>query len=257
MTDFKIPPKVWAIADLHLAFGVPGKAMDVFGEPWIGYADKIKKHWEEAIAPQDLVLIPGDISWGMKLEEAKQDLEWIHALPGTKVLLRGNHDYWWSSLKQIESILPSSMHLVQNNAFHWHDVVVGGARLWDTSEYAFHPFIDYAPNPRAKKMVEEDKSDEAAKIFQRELGRLEMSLKEMVKTKGKYIAMTHYPPIGADLGASLASALLEKYGVEICVFGHLHNVKKNSLHFGEARGVRYYLTSADYLDFKPLELFSL
>jgi uncharacterized protein len=254
MSEPKQQPRIWAIADLHLAFGVPNKAMDAFGEPWIGYADKIKQNWEQSISPEDLVLIAGDISWGMKLEEAKLDLEWIHHLPGTKVLLRGNHDYWWSSLKQIEQILPPSMHLIQNNAYRWHNIVIGGARLWDTPEYTFHPYIEYTPNPRAKKMEEEDKSDEAAKIFQRELGRLEMSLKEMVKTKGKYIVMTHYPPIGADLAPSQVSALLEKYGVAICVFGHLHNVKKNSLLFGQARGTRYYLTSADYLDFMPLEL---
>ena len=97
---------IWALADLHLAFGAPEKTMEVFGEPWIGYSAKIKQHWEEKISPEDLVLLPGDISWAMHPKEAKVDLEWIHALPGTKVMLRGNHDYWWTSLKQIEQVLP-------------------------------------------------------------------------------------------------------------------------------------------------------
>lgn len=245
---------IWAIADLHLAFGVPSKAMDAFGEPWIGYADKIKKNWVDRISPEDLVLIAGDISWGMKLEEAKPDLEWIHQLPGTKVLIRGNHDYWWSSLKQIEKILPPSIHLIQNNSFCWNDVVIGGTRLWDSSEYRFKSYIDYVPNPRAKKMEEEDHSAEADKIFQREMGRLELSLKEMAKKGSNFIVMTHYPPIGADLAPSQVSQLLEKYRVKTCVFGHLHNVKKNISLFGEKGGVSYYLTSADYLDFIPLKL---
>jgi predicted phosphohydrolase len=243
---------IWAIADLHLAFGVPNKAMDAFGEPWIGYTDKIKKNWIERISPEDLVLIAGDISWGMKLEEAKPDLDWIHHLPGTKVILRGNHDYWWTSLKQIEKILPPSLHLIQNNAFSWQHITIGGARLWDTPEYGFHPYIEYSPNPRSKKMEKEGKSDETEKIFQRELGRLEMSLREMSKKKGDYIVMTHYPPIGADLAPSQVSSLLEKYKVKACIFGHLHNVKKNTSLFGEARGIKYCLTSADYLNFVPL-----
>jgi predicted phosphohydrolase len=248
---------VWAIADLHLAFGVPEKSMEVFGEPWIHYTDKLKEHWMQRVQPEDLVLIAGDISWAKHLPEAKPDLEWIHALPGTKVLLRGNHDFWWTSLKQIEAILPPSMHLIQNNAFHWKNISVGGARLWDSPEYQFNEYIHYVENPRAKKLTEEtDRSEEAEKIFQRELGRLEISLKEMARRKESTlrIVMTHYPPISAKLDNSRVSALLEKYQVNICVFGHLHNVKKEPLIFGEKNQIRYYLTSADYLDFKPLEV---
>src|ERR1700690_1967274 len=113
---------IWAIADLHLAFGTPEKSMEVFGEPWITYTDKIKKNWLELISSEDLVLIHGDISWAMRPEEARIDLEWIHQLPGTKVILRGNHDYWWTSLRQIEKILPPPLHLIQNKAFQWKHV---------------------------------------------------------------------------------------------------------------------------------------
>src|ERR1700733_9276880 len=106
---------VWALADLHLALSIPEKSMESFGEPWINYTAKIKDQWLKHIKTDDLVLIPGDISWAMRLEDAAVDLNWIHELPGTKVLIRGNHDYWWTSLSKVERILPPSIHLVQNN----------------------------------------------------------------------------------------------------------------------------------------------
>jgi predicted phosphohydrolase len=228
--------------------------MDVFGEQWHGYMDKIQANWKNTIAPQDLVLIPGDISWALHLSDAKIDLEWIHALPGTKVLLRGNHDYWWNSLKQIEKVLPPSLHIIQNNAYVWEGFVIGGARLWDTQEYSFNSFVNFTPNPKKKLTEEVDNTPESSKIFERELGRLEISLKEMNKHSGRKIVMTHYPPIGPDLAPSLTSAILERYGVEFCVFGHLHNVKPGSLLFGEKNGVTYLYTAGDYLNFNPLRV---
>lgn len=246
---------IWAIADLHLANSLPEKKMDAFGEPWIGYMEKIKAHWLASIHPQDLVLIPGDISWAMNLADAKVDLDWIHQLPGEKLLLKGNHDYWWTSLKKVESILPPSIHLIQNNAFVWKEFVIGGARLWDSPEFKFNEYIHYVENPRAKKLAETDTSAEAEKIFTRELGRLELSLKEMQKHPGIKIAMTHYPPIGADLKPTKASQILEASGVTVCVFGHLHNLKKGVKLFGEGSPTKYFLTSADYLDFKPLKIY--
>lgn len=244
---------VWAIADLHLAFGDPEKSMDAFGEPWIGYTEKIQKNWLECVQKEDLVLIPGDISWAMHPEVARLDLEWIDRLPGTKVILRGNHDYWWTSLSKIEKIMPPSLHIIQNNAFDWQGVSIAGTRLWDSEEYNFHQYIDYHENPRAKKLVEQDLGEgQTEKIFQRELGRLEMSLKCLSKDAELRIAMTHYPPIGADMGGSQVSELLEKYRVNICVFGHLHNVKGGSLRFGVRNGIHYHLVSCDYLHFRPL-----
>lgn len=246
---------VWAIADLHLALGVPEKTMEAFGAPWIGYIEKIKSSWKEHVKADDLVLLPGDISWAMKLEEAKVDLDWIGALPGTKVMLRGNHDYWWGSLKQIATILPPSIKIIQNNIFKWNDFIIGGSRLWDTPEYQFGSYIEYVENPRKKKLTDEDHSPDAEKIFERELQRLELSLKEMDKLQGIKIAMTHYPPIAADLEESRASQVLEKHGIQACVFGHLHNVRPGSLPFGEKNGVTYKLTSADYLNFTPIKLY--
>lgn len=245
---------VWALADLHLSFGTPDKGMEVFGEKWNNHHEKIKEHWLQQINSDDLVLIPGDISWAMRPEEAKADLDWIHVLPGTKVMLRGNHDYWWTSLSKIDKVLPSSIHLIQNNFFLWKGIAVGGARLWDTSEYSFGEFIEYMDNPKAKTLTKVDNLAEAEKIFERELGRLEASLKCLPRDAYMRIAMTHYPPIGADLQPSRASALLEKYGIKHCVFGHLHNVRPGALPFGEKNGVAYTLTSCDYVDFCPVKI---
>lgn len=246
---------VWAIADLHLSFGVSDKAMDVFGAQWANHAEKLHKQWQDLVGPDDLVLLPGDISWAMRIEEVQPDLEWIHKLPGTKVMIRGNHDYWWTSLKKVEKILPSSIHLVQNNVFHWNGIGVGGVRLWDTPEYSFKDYIAYVDNPRQKKLqTEADPEGEAERIFERELMRLEMSLKCFNSTDKVRIAMVHYPPIGADLKDSRVSAILEKYQVNVCVFGHLHNIQPGVLPYGKKNGVRYFMTACDYLDFTPVKV---
>ncbi|MGE5196208.1 MAG: metallophosphoesterase [Anaerolineae bacterium] len=253
---------VWALSDPHLSFGTPNKNMDVFGSLWESYTEKIKRHWEEFIKPDDLVLIPGDISWAMRLEEALIDLMWIDRLPGIKLILKGNHDFWWSSAAKLNKVLPSSIHFLQNNAFDWNNLTFGGARLWDSDEYCFDAFIHFQENPQKKVLRFEENGSQRAeqqaaernKIFERELQRLELSLKAMSPTAKMKIALTHYPPIGADLKPSKASKILEEHHVDICVFGHLHSLKKTESLFGEARGVRYILTSCDYLDFKPIRV---
>jgi len=244
---------IWAIADLHLSFGIKGKEMGVFGEQWERHHEKIAAHWTSMISPDDLVLIAGDTSWAKKLEEALPDLEWIDSLPGTKVLLRGNHDYWWSSLAKMEKVLPESLHLIQNNSFMWKNYEIGGARLWD-SDFTFDGYIDYRESPDAHISPREINHEENAKIFKREIGRLELSLNSFRDTESTKIVMTHYPPIDADLNPSPVSELLEEYHISLCVFGHLHNVKPNALPFGVRNGVNYILTSCDYLDFIPIEV---
>lgn len=248
--------RIFAIGDLHLSFGVANKRMDVFGPLWEGHAEKIATRWKEIIHPEDLVLIPGDISWAMRLEDAVPDLQWIDSLPGTKVMIKGNHDFWWDSLKKITNVLPPSIHLIQNNAFHWKDVAIGGARLWDTPEYSFGEFIDFKENPREKKPNKEEiiQEDLSEKLFNRELERLSNSLKVMNKDVRIRIAMTHYPPIGAKMEPSRASQILEQNQIQVCVFGHLHNLNRK-VPFGERNGVRYVLTSCDYLDFRPVQIF--
>ena len=252
--------RIWAIGDLHLSFGVANKSMDVFGPSWENHAEAIASHWKAVVHPDDLVLIPGDISWAMRLEDAVVDLLWIDALPGTKVMIKGNHDYWWGSLKKIAEVLPPSIHLIQNNAFHWKDVAIGGARLWDTPEYSFGEFIDFQEpiKPRAKTPTSEEEiiqEDLSQKIFDRELERLRLSLKAMRPDAKIRIAMTHYPPLGANMDLSRAAQVLEQNNIHACVFGHLHNIKPNLSLFGEKRGVRYLLTSSDYLRFQPVAVF--
>ncbi len=243
--------RIWAISDPHLSFGVPSKSMEIFGPAWQGYAEKIAKEWKERIKSEDLVLIPGDISWGMTLEEALVDLKWIDSLPGTKVILKGNHDYWWPSSKKLEAALPPSIRFVHNNALLIGDIAIGGSRLWDTPEYSFNSFVEFQENPRATAPLVVNEAQED-KIFTRELERLKLSLGQLSAQGAVRIALTHYPPIGAELKESKASKILEDFRIDYCIFGHLHNVKKDSLFFGKARGVTYLFTSCDYLSFIPL-----
>ncbi len=247
---------IWTIADLHLSFGVPGKEMDLFGEKWKDHPQKIEANWRKLVSPSDLVLIPGDISWAMHIEDAALDLLWIDTLPGTKVMIRGNHDYWWHSISKVEKILPPSIHLVQNNCFLWEGIAIAGARLWDTPEYSFDPYVVYQDNPKANLLLEKENNPEAAeKIFVRELSRLELSLKSIPSHVKTRIVMTHYPPIGADLAPSRTSAILSKYEVCKVAFGHLHNVRANTLPFGEKDGIRYIFSSCDYVDFTPVYVY--
>ena len=248
---------IWALSDPHLSFSVPEKNMEIFGPLWHGYIKRIETHWKECVKEEDLVLVPGDICWATKLEEATIDLAWIDALPGTKVMVKGNHDYWWGSKKKMLEMLPPSIHIIYNDAFVWNDVALGGTRLWDTEEYNFNAFIHFQENPKARIKTEEEREKErivAEKIFARELERLRLSLSQLNPKAKRRIALTHYPPIGANMQPSLASKILEEFKIDVCVFGHLHNLKKDQHLFGEARGVHYHLTSCDYLDFKPLRI---
>jgi predicted phosphohydrolase len=225
--------------------------MDIFGKEWVGWTQKIEENWKAKITKDDLVLIAGDISWAMRIEEAIPDLEWIDSLPGTKVMIRGNHDYWWQSKSKVEKILPPSIRIIQNNAFDWNDVSIAGARLWDTPEFNFNEFVLVK---EGKEPPAPSGNEDKEKIYARELGRLETSLQKLNKSAKTKICMTHYPPIGADLAPSRVSQLLEKYGVECCVFGHLHSLREGIELFGEKRGVRYLLTSCDYLSFDPIKV---
>jgi predicted phosphohydrolase len=245
---------IWAIADLHLSFGVKNKSMDFFGPRWADHAAKIAKHWRQNIHSDDLVLIPGDISWALKLEDAIPDLQWIHDLPGTKVILKGNHDFWWSSLSKLKAVLPPSIHFIQNNALLFNDIAIGGARLWDTPEYSFGEFVEYRENPRAKNTEEKVQEDLTDQLFDRELQRLELSLSQLSPQAKYRIAMTHYPPVNATCAPSRASTVLEKHRIDLCVFGHLHNLRENLPLFGNARGIRYVLSACDFLHYNPIQL---
>ncbi len=247
---------IWAIADLHLSFGVPNKEMDVFGVKWKDHAQKIEKAWRELVHEDDLVLISGDISWAMHLNDVIPDLLWIDQLPGTKVMIKGNHDYWWGSLSKVKKILPPSCHVIQNDAFNWKNFTIAGARLWDIPELSFAHIINFEKHDCVKNLTAIDQSEESQRIYQRELGRLETSLKMMNPKADVRIAMLHYPPIGAEGQQTETCRLLKKYKINRCIFGHLHNVKKDLPLFGHYQGIDYHLVACDFLeDFKPLKIF--
>ena len=229
--------KLFAIADLHLPGG-ENKPMSIFGPEWDGHFSRISEAWQTAVTDQDTVLIPGDISWAMHLENAIPDLESIGQLPGRKVLIRGNHDYWWSSISRIRSILPKGMLAIQNDAVDLDDFVVCGTRGW---------MIPTADAPL---------DTENQKIYQRELQRLTLSLEQgrRMADQRPLIAMLHYPPLYVNERRSGFTDLLEEYKVRWCVYGHLHGSGIRAGWSGEERGVRYQLTSCDSLNFKPVLL---
>ena len=223
--------KVFAISDLHLSVNNP-KPMDIFGPVWEGYLDKIFSQWKELVLEDDIVLLPGDFSWAMKLEDATQDFKMLESLPGKKVIIRGNHDYWWKSISAVRNILPEGFYAIQNDAMRFGNFVLCGTRGWQV------------PEKDAQQSAEDEK------IFKREVIRLEMSLQaaEKLKQEGdKLICMLHYPPMNFSRDDSEFSKLVEKYHVDYVVFGHLHGYKNIQTEF-EKNGVKYFLTSCDVVN---------
>lgn len=224
--------KVFAIGDLHLA-GSMDKTMDMFGEQWEGHWDKIRSDWEQKVSATDLVLLPGDISWAMRLKEARQDLLEIDALPGVKVMLRGNHDYWWTSVTKLRAKLPPGILPLQNQAHRIGPYIVCGTRGWTCPSNGDFPA--------------EDK-----KIYEREVGRLELSLKAaraLNGTDSSLIGMLHFPPFNERRQESGFMRLFQEYGVKKVVYGHLHGKSLQSAFEGELNGVEYILVSSDHLGF--------
>ena len=228
--------RLFAISDLHLSFGVD-KPMDIFGPQWVGHADRVREAWDTEVTGEDWVLVGGDTSWGLNLAQAQPDLDWLGERPGTKILIKGNHCTWWSSLTKVRAALDESVLPLQNTAIRMPDgTVVVGARLWDPPDA---PWAD----------------DNAEKIFSRELGRLRLSVAAGRELGGeRMIALVHYPPRYTDGRITPAVAVLEEAGVTDCIYGHLHG--KDICHGfqGEANGIRYYLTSCDAIDFRPVEI---
>ena len=224
---------IYSISDLHLGNNVD-KPMDVFGKKWEGHFDKIKKDWIEKVSEGDVVLISGDISWGMTLEEAKPDLFSIAELPGTKILLKGNHDYWWQSIGKVRGILPQTMRAIQNDVIRVGKYLFCGSRGW-TLEF---------------------ETEEDEKIYHRELLRLELSLQAMQKERKEgdvVIGMAHYPPFLVDRQPTDVTKLFSAYGVEKVVYGHLHgnSYAKRQVYID---GTTYYLTSCDLVDFSLIPI---
>lgn len=227
---------IFAIGDLHLP-GHSQKPMNVFGSHWDRHFETISEHWRRMVAPTDVVLIPGDISWAMQLEEAMDDLRAIAALPGKKLLLRGNHDYWWSSLSKLRAALPQDMLVIQNDAVKLDGHVFCGTRGWTF------------PTPQ-QPLGEQDE-----KIFRRELMRLRMSLDQAVRLAGEDVTvMMHYPPLFADGIGTAFTDILEEYAVNRVVYGHLHGAGIKIAFRGLRGGIDYVLASCDALGFCPVQV---
>jgi predicted phosphohydrolase len=227
--------KIFAIADTHLSGSPPAKPMSIFGDHWLGHWDKIKADWLARVAPEDVVLVAGDISWAMKLPAALEDLDGIAALPGSKILVRGNHDYWWQTVAKMTAATAGRLTFLHNTFAPAGEWAVCGSRGW------------MCPGDPAFGAADEP-------IYLRELGRVRASLAAARDAGfGRIILMLHYPP-RADTGASGFTDLMAEFGVEICVFGHLHNEGINYAATGEYNGTVHHLVSCDALDFKLLQI---
>ena len=222
---------LFAIGDPHLSFSTD-KPMDIF-KGWDDYVTKLQKNWNNVVTDDDTVVIPGDISWAMSLESAKKDFEFINNLNGNKIILKGNHDYWWTTAskayKFFEENEIDSISVLNNNCFFYGDLAICGTRGW---------------------FYEEDRGEHSAKVFNRELIRLETSLKS-AGDKNKMVFL-HYPPRYRGYECREIIELLERYEVRRCFYGHLHSESHKLAIEGQWGGVEYRLVSADYIGFKPV-----
>jgi len=230
--------RLFAIGDLHMPGG-DDKPMDVFGSHWDRHFFHISENWRKLVSPEDTVLIPGDISWAMQLENAIPDLEEIAALPGKKILCKGNHEYWWSSVSRVRAVLPESITVLQFDAVDLGPCVVCGTRGWN---------YPTEKNPLAP---------EEQKIFLRETQRLQMALdRAEAAAPGKpVLVMMHFPPRMKDDRESLFTRILEeRANVRAVVYGHLHGAAFAGGVAGRQRGIDYYPVSCDGIAFCPVEI---
>lgn len=222
---------IYAISDLHLPAG-NDKPMDIFGEHWERHFDRICEDWINRVKAEDIVLLPGDLSWAMHLEDARQDLDAIGNLPGKKIITRGNHDYWWSSIGRVRDRLKDNMFALQNDALFLDGYVFAGTRGWilPTDEVA-----------------EDDK-----RIFRRELKRLEMSLDHArrLSDDAELICMLHYPPLSDSMRSTEVTAILGAYRCSHVVYGHLHGSALCGAFRGVSDGITYHQVSCDGLGFR-------
>lgn len=225
---------IYAIADLHLDY-TENKSMEVFGDGWANYQERIFSNWEKIVNEDDTVLIPGDISWAMSVEEARIDLGKIDNMKGKKILMKGNHDYWWSTANKMNAYLKAegfdTLHILHNNSYSVEGYAICGTRGW---------LFDVG-----------EPHDE--KVMNREIGRLRMSLQAAEPGLEKLVFL-HYPPVYTGTSAPEIVATLKEFGIKTCFYGHLHG---NAIRFavqGEVDGIRYKLVSADGLRFCPYRI---
>lgn len=225
---------LYAIGDLHLCLGAP-KPMDVFGGAWVGYMDKLKEGIS-VIKPEDTTVLLGDLSWALDLANARDDFAWIDQIPGRKIILKGNHDYWWNTASKFYKFCEendfANQWILNNNHYEYDGYAICGTRGW---------FFE-----------EERSNDHDEKVFKRELIRLETSLRSAGDLPK--IVFLHYPPRYKGYTCDEILALLEHYGVRHCFYGHLHGASHGLAMEGQWDGVEYKLVSADRLNFCPYRI---
>ena len=233
---------VFTIADLHLPLSVY-KPMDIFGSRWQDYVNKIEKYWRAIVTDDDTVIIPGDISWAIDLEEAKRDFEFINSLPGKKLLGKGNHDYWWGTMSKNRKFASdngfTSIDFLFNNAYEIENFIICGTRGW---------YID-------EKMQNVSNSDtEYKKIVLRETARLKMSIEEAIRLRPdrskEILVFLHFPPVFGSFVCEEMVEILNAYQIKRCFFGHIHGLYSIP-QTTEYKGIRFTLISGDYLSFVP------
>lgn len=220
--------KIFSISDLHMDSS-DEKPMSVFGGNWANHMEKIKSDWKDKVTQDDLVLIGGDISWAMDLDSAIKDIETLSDLPGRKVLIKGNHDYWWHAITRIREKLPAGFFALQNDAIKIENAVICGSRGWS---------VEGCP----------DFGDEDKKICLREAERLKLSFKHaqtMREAGDRLICLMHYPPFNVKRDDSPFTALIEQFGANAVSYGHLHGKDARADYLVEKNGIKYYLTSCD------------
>ncbi len=225
--------KIFCIGDLHLSGQPMKKPMDIFGVQWTNHPEKIKENWLATVGQDDLVLLCGDTSWGMNLQEADEDLQWIMALPGRKILVRGNHDYWWTSVSKMRSVYPE-LEFLQNDCVLLGKLGICGCRGW-------------------KVPSNEDFSPEDEKIYKREAIRMKLSLDTAIKQGAEEIIMVlHFPPIFKANEQNFFTDLFEQYPVKHIVFGHIHSENNIAVFEGMRNEINFKLCSSNTQNFTPV-----
>ena len=225
---------LFVLGDPHLSLGA-SKPMDIF-PGWNDYVDRLEKNWRKLITPQDTIVLAGDISWAMRLTDTRKDFAFLQQLPGQKIIMKGNHDYWWNTVSKMKRMTDNAFEFIFNSALSVENIALAGTRGWipETS----------------KKITEEDKV-----IILREQGRLERSLIEAEKFNcEKIFAILHYPPFDEQRRPTKMMEIMKSHGVTDCIYGHIHGKQNFNNLPKELEGIQLHLTSSDYLNFKPLLL---
>ena len=225
---------LYAIGDLHLCLGAP-KPMDIFGGAWVGYMEKLRRGLS-ILRPEDTTVLMGDLSWALDLESAKADFEWIARIPGRKIILKGNHDYWWSTAAKFQKFCQENrltdMHILNNNFYEYDGYAICGTRGWNYEE---------------KRGTPHDET-----IFKRELIRLEASLK--AAGERPKLVFLHYPPRSKGYECPEILELLRRYEVRRCFYAHLHGPSHRLAQEGQHDGIDYRLLAADFINFEPQKI---